>query len=147
MKVDRVKISDDRIEQLRSLAVFFDSLGETNFVRYVDFLTRGIGIGLEGVIGCGFPNDLDEYQISQGEGFDGVQFSYYEEEVEVDVPTFRKYLRMACNDYLQEHPEDRRQIEEYLARPQPPLEEGALPEWRRRRDAGEYPKPISEAGL
>lgn len=65
----------------------------------------------------------------------------------VDIPTFRKYLRIACEAYWKTHPESRAQIEEYLARPQPPLEEGALPEWRRRRDAGEYPTPLSEAEL
>lgn len=125
-------------------ASFFSSLASRiDFVYYVDYLTKGIGIGLE-ESGCDFPNSLDEYLIYQGLGFDGIRFYSFEDEVSVDVLTFRKYLRMACDAYLQEHPKDRQQLEEYLARPQPPLEEGTLDEWKRRKAAGEYPKPYSE---
>ncbi len=141
---ERIKLNVKTAEKIRPLAVFFDSLSDEDFVRYVDYLTKSIGIGMDGVTGCTFPNNLDEYQIMQGEGFDGIQFSFYEEDIEVDVPTFRKYLRMACEIYWQEHPESKEILEEYLARPQPPLEEGTLEEWKSRRDAGEYPKPYSE---
>ncbi len=144
MKVFDLLIKSIKDEKLYPMADFFDSLANrTDFVHYVDYLTKGISIGLE-ESGCDFPNSLDEYSIYQGLGFDGIHFYSFENEVSVDVSTFRKYLRIACDVYLQEHSEDRQQIEEYLARPQPPLEERTLEEWKRRKAAGEYPKPYSE---
>lgn len=139
--------NDEMPERLRPMGVYFQTvLNRSNFVKEVRDLTNGEGGAIEGNVSCTFPRQLDEYEVAN-HGFDGIAFDFFEDEIAVDVPTFRKYLRMACEDYLREHPEDRHQIEEYLARPQPPLEEGALPEWKRRRDAGEYPKPISEAEL
>ena len=139
----REAIIDDR---LTIIAVYFDSSEiRNNFLKEVDSLTgAGEGNAIEGVLGCTFPRQLDEYEVVNF-GFDGVEFALFEDRISVDVPTFRKYLRIACEAYWSEHPESRAQLEEYLARPQPPLEDGALPEWKRRRDAGEYPKPISEA--
>lgn len=148
MAWQRINIENTpQFKLLSPVQILFNAIPDSDFVRYVDALTKGAGLGIQGITGVMFPSNLDEYEVYNGMGFDGVQFTFYDEEVEVDVPTFRKYLRMACDAYLQEHPADRQQIEEYLARPQPPLEEGALPEWRRRRDAGEYPQPISEAEL
>lgn len=115
-----------------------------NFVREIDGLTQNNGGFVEGISGCHFPAELDEHELSIGDDFDGIEFTLFEDKISVDVPTFRKYLRMACEVYWSEHPETRMQLEEYLARPQPPLEEGTLHEWRRRRDASEYPKPLSE---
>lgn len=141
----RRAIHDDR---LTIIAVYFDADEvRNNFVKEVDDLTRiGEGSAIEGILACTFPRQLDEYEVVH-HGFDGVNFSLFEDEVTVDIPTFRKYLRIACEAYWKVHPESRALLQKYLARPQPPLEEGALPEWRRRRDAGEYPKPISEAEL
>ncbi len=126
------------------IASFFSSLASrTDFVYYIDYLSRGMSIGLE-ESGCDFPSSLDEYLVSQDLGFNGVKFYEFDNEITVDVPTFRKYLRLACEAYWQEHPESKEILQKYLVRPQPPLEEGALEEWKRRRDAGEYPKPYSE---
>lgn len=145
-KLNRIKLEDkEKVVKIKPLLVFFDSLPDSDFIKYVDLLTQGIGIGIEGVTGCTFPNNLDEYQVVvEGEGFDGVQFTYFEDSVEVDVPTFRKFLRIACEDYWTEYPESRLRLEEYLARPQPPLEEGTTDEWKRKQKEGEFAMPISD---
>ena len=137
--------NDAMPEKLRPMGSYFQTVvNRNNFVKEVNDLTKGEGDAIEGYLACTFPKQLNESDLAIGEGFDGVEFSMFEDKISVNVPTFRKYLLMVCDAYLQEHPEDRAQIEEYLARSQPPLEEGALPEWRRRRDAGEYPKPLSD---
>ena len=141
----RKAIVDDR---LTIIAVYFDANEiRNNFINEVETLT-GIGEGsaIEGILSCTFPRQLDEYEVCH-HGFDGINFSLFEDNISVDIPTFRKYLRIACEAYWKIYPKSRAQLEEYLSRPQPPLEEGALPEWRRRRDAGEYPKSLSEAKL
>lgn len=138
----RKVIIDDR---LTIIAVYFDAYEiRNNFINEVDALT-GIGEGsaIEGILSCTFPRQLDEYEVCHN-GFDGINFSLFEDNVSVDIPTFRKYLRIACEVYWKIYPEAQSQLEAYLARLQPPLEEGALPEWKQRRDAGEYSKPISE---
>ena len=131
-------------EKFRPMGVYFQTIiNRSNFVEEVNDLTKGEGNAIEGVVSCTFPRQLDEYEV-YNDGFNGIIFDFYEDEVVVDVPTFRKYLRMACEAYWQELPESKAVLEKYLARPQPPLEEGASEEWIRRRDAGEYPKPYSE---
>lgn len=141
-KTLRSKMKDSRLDLI---AVYFDALSASrSFVSDVDHLTKNEGGVIDEYLVCYFPKQLDEYQLSIGEGFDGIEFSLFEDKISVDVPTFRKFLKMACEVYWTEHPETRKQLEEYLARPQPPLEEGTMEEWRRRRDAGEYPKPLSD---
>lgn len=119
-------------------------INRNNFVKEVDDLTRNWGGAVEGIMACTFPRQLDEYELAIGEGFDGIEFIMFEDKISVDVPTFRKYLEMACEVYWTHYPESKSQLKEYLARPQPPLEEDALDEWRSRRDSGEFPKPYSE---
>jgi CDI immunity protein len=130
---------------LNILAVYFSSPSILkNFVQEVDDLTKlGEGTSEQGILGCTFPRQLDEYEIIN-HGFDGISFSLYEDEIIVDVPTFRKYLKIACEAYCEINPESRAQLEKFLSRPQPPLEEGALPLWKEMRDAGKFPKPYSD---
>ncbi len=144
MNIQETLLKKFENKKLEPIAYYFDSLAfRDEFIERVDNLTRGKGSSIEGVMGCTFPRELDEYEV-YNHGFDGIIFDCLDDEVVVDIPTFRKYLRMACEVYWKEHPESREILEKYLARPQPPLEEGALDEWKRRRDAGEYPKPYSE---
>lgn len=132
-------------EKLHPIAYYFDAVeSHSIFIEDVNSLTNGEGgRSIEGIIDCTFPCQLDEFQIYNS-GFDGIQFIFFEEEIVVDVPTFRKYLRIACEAYWTQYPESRATLEEYLARPQPPLEEGALNDWKTLRDAGKYAKPFSE---
>ncbi len=140
MAVGRMQISVQEIEKFRPLIVFLDSIPNSDFVNTIDSLTKGYGTGFQGVTACLFPNELDEYMISRGEGFDnGVQFIFFEDEVVVDIDTFWKYLRMACEAYWQEHPEDKETLQSYLARPKPSLEMSPeVAKWWRKWKAGEY---------
>ena len=138
--------SEMKDKKLYLMAEYFDLFGDSkNFINEVSDLTQNWGGSDEGgYLYCYFPRQLDEGQLTLGGGFDGIEFGLFEDKISVGVPTFRKYLQMACEVYWQENPESKEILQKYLARPQPPLEEGALEEWKRRRDAGEYPKPYSE---
>lgn len=123
----RDRIDLKRYPQYRDLAAvlaFFDAINDSNFVRVVENLTRGIGAHTEKVH-CTFPGDMDEYELvveRNGKVPDGIEFSFdWGEEVVVDVPTFRRLLTLACESYVRDHPEDGAKIEELLARPQPAL--------------------------
>lgn len=141
-----IEFDKDKImpNELRPMGSYFQTIiNRNNFIQNIDTITKGLSDAIEGVSSCFFPRDLDEYEIIN-HGFDGVNFSLFEDEITIDVPTFRKYLRIACEAYYEVHPESRTQLEEFLSRPQPSLEEGALPLWKEMRDAGKFPKPYSE---
>jgi len=113
----RINIENQQsYDRLFPVQAFFNEVSDSDFVMMVDSLTQGVGMGLN-VANCTFPGDLDPWQ----EPFDGVMFSLYEDEVVVDIPSFRHFLTLACEAYVREHPEDRAEIAELLARPQPPL--------------------------
>jgi hypothetical protein len=110
-------------EKFFPVQAFFNEISYPNFVDIIDYLTKGIGHGLD-VAQCTFPSDLDDYDryvIRQGKPLEGIEFSLFEDAVVLDVPTFRSFLTMACDAHVKRHPEDRAKIEELLARPQPPL--------------------------
>ncbi|MGI9055900.1 MAG: ribonuclease toxin immunity protein CdiI [Pyrinomonadaceae bacterium] len=134
------KLDISKIEELIPMLNFFDSIPDSDFIKTVDLLTQGYGRGFHGITVCLFPDELDEYMISHGEGFDnGVQFIDMDDEIVVDIGTFWKYLTLACEIYWQQHPKDKFVLQDYLARPKPSLE--MSPEvagWWRKWKSGEY---------
>lgn len=140
MIVGRIQVSDEEIEKFRPLIAFLDSIPDSRFVKTIDTLTQGYGTGFEGVTACLFPDELDEYMIARGEGFEnGVQFIFFEDEIVVDIDTFWKYLRMACEVYWQKNAQDKNSLESFLVRPKPSLEMSSeVAEWMRKWKAGEY---------
>ncbi len=134
------KLEEKEIREFLPMFNFFDSIPDSDFVKTVNYLTQGNGRGFHGITVCIFPDELDEYMISHGEGFENsVQFIDLDEEVVVDIETFWKYLTMACEAYWQEHPEAKEVLQEYLARPKPSLEMSPeVAEWWRKWKAGEY---------
>jgi hypothetical protein len=111
-------------EKFFPVQAFFNEINHLNFVDVVDHLTRGIGYGMEDSGGCTFPSDMDDYERyveREGKPLEGIEFSVDDDDVVLDVPTFRRFLTMACDAHVKRHPEDRAKIEELLARPQPPL--------------------------
>lgn len=119
----RINLPDDEYQRFLAVEEFFNAVSDSDFVKDVDRLTRGEGMCID-VVCCHFPSGMDEYELvveRGGKPLTGIEFSLYEDEIVIDVPTFRYYLKLACNAYVREHPEDRAKIEELLARPQPPL--------------------------
>jgi hypothetical protein len=117
-------------EKFFPVQAFFNEISYPNFVDIVDYLTRGVGCELN-VADCTFPSHMDDYERyveRQGKPLEGIEFALFDDVVVVDIPTFRHFLKMACDAHVKRHPEDRAKIEELLARPQPPLfQEAASP--------------------
>lgn len=97
--------------------IFFGVISNKNrFIRIANELSQGVGYGFE-YAACTFPEDLDEFDITQGESFDGVEFSLQSgEEVVISYKDFYYYLNKACNHYLVLNPEDKKSIDAILKR-------------------------------
>lgn len=90
-------------ERLRPIRIFFNSLSESEFLRDIACLLDGVGLGINEAI-CEFHDPRDVWD----EPFEGVRFriSVTEEEIILTHDDFLKYLRLACEGYLQRHPAD-----------------------------------------
>ncbi|MBC1232567.1 ribonuclease toxin immunity protein CdiI [Listeria booriae] len=92
----------------------FNMISDSRFTNIIGYISEGIGFGEE-YGACTFPEDLDEYDIANGEGFDGVEFGLHSgEEIILDYQTLYIYLNKACENYIEKHPEANTQIQEYL---------------------------------
>ncbi|MBC2178520.1 hypothetical protein HCB27_18115 [Listeria booriae] len=92
----------------------FNMISDSRFTKIIGYISEGIGFGEE-YGACTFPGDLDEYDIANGEGFDGVEFGLHSgEEIILDYQTLYIYLNKACENYIEKHPEANTQIQEYL---------------------------------
>jgi hypothetical protein len=115
-------------EKFFPVEAFFNEIDDFHFVDAVGCLINGVSYGIDVANHCKFPSGLDDYDryvIRHGKPLEGIEFSLFEDAVVLDVPTFRRFLTMACDAYVKKHPEDRAKIEELLARPQPPLFDAA----------------------
>lgn len=92
----------------------FNMISDNRFIKIIGHISEGVGFGEE-YGACTFPGDLDEYDIANGEGFDGVEFALHSgEEIVLDYPTFYIYLKKACKNYMEKYSEAANQIREYL---------------------------------
>lgn len=87
-----------------------------NFLRAIELLSQKGALNTDGAY-CHFP-DLDSYD--EEEHFEGVEFAvgYPPEEddiVIVSEGTCYKYVRLACERYIQLHPEDTEKVNALLA--------------------------------
>ena len=66
---------------------------------------------------CTFPGDLDEFDIANGEGFEGVEFGFNSgEEIVLDYQTFYYYLKRVCANYIRSYPETSDELQECIKR-------------------------------
>jgi len=96
------------------IKAIFNSISDRAFVETLNPLCQGIGFGVE-YGACVFYNDLDEYDKTTMEKFDGVEFGLHDgQEIVVDYKTFYYYLQKACMAYLEDFPENREKLSEIL---------------------------------
>ena len=100
-------VGDD--DPLFPIQAFFNAIGDHSFIETIARLLKGIGAGFDDVF-CEFPSDLDPGE----EPFEGVRCALYEDEIVVDLDTFGRFLKLACENYVREHPEDKAQIDSLL---------------------------------
>jgi hypothetical protein len=97
-------LADD--DPLFPVQAFFNAISASDFVETLADLARGIGHGIN-VVSCQFPAGLDPGE----EPFEGVRCYLFEEQIVVDDDTFARFVRLACQSHLSEHPEDRDAID------------------------------------
>ncbi|MBC1499829.1 hypothetical protein HB943_04375 [Listeria weihenstephanensis] len=92
----------------------FNMICDNRFIKIIGYISEGVGFGEE-YGACMFPRDLDEYDIANGEGFDGVEFGLHSgEESVLDYQTFYIYLKKTCENYTEKYPEATNQLREYV---------------------------------
>ncbi|MBH3404649.1 ribonuclease toxin immunity protein CdiI [Pseudomonas glycinae] len=95
---------------------YFDRMyDDGRFIEAVGYIVKRWGFSVDGAY-CNFP---DESSPLDEEHFEGVEFSYGyppsdEDTIVVSESVCTEYLRLACEKYLQLHPEDKAKIEELL---------------------------------
>ena len=87
-----------------------NQISDDRFIKTVKNISMSIGFG-ENTGTCSFPEDLDEYDVANGEGFEGVEIALYTgEEVIVDYNIFYYYLEKSCISFLKESPQYKEDI-------------------------------------
>ncbi|NMC56243.1 MAG: hypothetical protein GYA50_03365 [Eubacteriaceae bacterium] len=83
---------------------FFSVISDKKrFINIINVLSNGTGYGYEYAV-CTFPEDLDEYDIANGDTFDGVEFSvHFGDTVVISYKEFYYYLEKACENYLKKY--------------------------------------------
>ena len=104
---DRLSLNEGRLFPVQC---FFNAVPDFNFVEVVRLLLRGIGYSSDDAH-CRFPGDLDPGE----ETFDGVQFSLFEESVVITTEELHRYIREACQSYLDCYPDEQDEISNLLS--------------------------------
>lgn len=95
---------------------YFDTIYDCNyFLKALNYLVQGIGYGTDGA----WANFGDMDNACEEFHFEGVEievgFSEPPDVMRIDEPTFFRWLRMACERYVQQNPKDKQKVEELLA--------------------------------
>ncbi|QBH95498.1 hypothetical protein EKN56_03190 [Limnobaculum zhutongyuii] len=101
----------------RIITAYFDIIfGDGYFLKAVGYLVEKVSFHVDGAY-CTFP-DMNSYY--EEEHFEGVEFAYgyppeEEDTIIVSEDTCFRYTRLACEKYLQLHPEDTEKVNALLA--------------------------------
>ena len=94
--------------------IIINEIRNTGFMRTLEHLSQGIGFGVNGGV-CTFPGDLDEYDIANGEMFEGVNlYICTGEEIVLSYETFYYYLKIACYNRVKYYGDDKALVDTYL---------------------------------
>jgi len=91
---------------------FFNSMNlQCKFLWSLPFIIKKIGCGVNETY-CSFP-DLEDPDPKCH--FEGIMFGVWEGEIIVSETVGFGYMRLACEKYIQLHPEDKTKVNELLA--------------------------------
>lgn len=97
------KLNEEELLDKAHLPVLMilNMISEKRFLVVLEAVSKGTGFGEENGA-CTFPNDLDEFDKTNGVKLDGVEFGLYsDEEVVIDYQTFYYYLKILCDRYIE----------------------------------------------
>lgn len=108
----------NRNDYLAVVKHIFNTFGRSyNFLSIVDSLLKKQGTVINDE-GCSFPEDLDEDELYNDYGgipFEGVNCWSFDNEVTVSEEEFFKVLKMACERYIELHPEKKEELEQIIS--------------------------------
>lgn len=111
---ERIKENQLISESHFPLKIIFNEIENERFLNVIKVVCNGEGFGVEAGA-CLFPNDLDAFDIAQGNGFVGVEFGLYSgEEIVITYKEFYFYLEIICESYLIDFPEEKEFVKEKL---------------------------------
>lgn len=114
MLKERIRNENIMEENHWPIKIILNEIEDAAFLKTVKLVSESEGFGVESGT-CLFPNDLDEYDIAQGNGFTGVEFGLYSgEEIIVDYDVFYHYLVIMCEAYLTDFPSAKEAIKSAL---------------------------------
>ncbi|MGE6539681.1 ribonuclease toxin immunity protein CdiI [Bacillus luti] len=92
----------------------FNMVDDERFLEVINSVCEGVGFGEE-YGACTFPGDLDEYDIANGDSFEGVEFALYSgDEVIIDYQTLYHYFKKMCEGYSKKYPNTIKSLEDSL---------------------------------
>lgn len=113
--MDNRLYKDDLLDESHyPVLVVMNMVRDNNFQNIARVISEGVGFG-EDIGACTFPGDLDDYDIANGEGFEGVEFALYSgEEIVLDYKTFHHYFKLICEKHMEKYPTSKNMIYKYL---------------------------------
>ena len=110
----RIKDEDMLRESDRPAVTVLNTITDDFFVKAIESVSNGIGFGVN-MGACSFWEDLDEYERTYIPYFDGVLFGLHDdEETVLSFEEFYYYLKIVCEEYCDEYPEERAKVMELL---------------------------------
>lgn len=83
--------------------IVLNMISEKRFLGILEAISQGIGFGEE-YGACTMPDDMDDYDKSNGECLEGIEFGLHSgEEVVIDYLTFYYYLTIISEKYIKRH--------------------------------------------
>lgn len=115
MKNDfRLKDEDLIKDEHYPIKVLFNMVSDERFMETIEYISKEHGFG-ENYGVCVFPDDLDEYDIELYSKPEGIEFGLHNgDEIVVSFEILYKYLRIICDKYVTDYPQNKDKIEMYL---------------------------------
>lgn len=93
----------------------FDMVSNERFIKVIRGISQGVGFG-ENYGACVFWNDLDEYDKSNTDKYEGAEFGLHNgEEIIINYDDLYHYLKIVCNKFIEDYPEQKDETELILS--------------------------------
>lgn len=116
MRKREFRINENQLlkEEHFPVKFIFNMVSDDRFIRTVKGVSQGRGFG-ENYGACVFWNDLDEYDRSNIDTYEGAEFGLHSgEEVTINYVELYYYLKLVCSKFIADYPEQKVQTESLL---------------------------------
>lgn len=113
MMVREFRINEDELLNKEHFPVkaLFDMVSKERFYKVIRGISQGKGFG-ENYGACIFWNDLDDFDKSTIEKYEGVEFGLHNgDEIIIDYNDLYYYLKLVCSKFIEDYPDQKEEIE------------------------------------